>query len=90
MHITFDPIKEAINIRKHGLLLQEAENLEWDIAFAWEDDRYAYGEMRMVALVPKGVTIYYVVYVDEGNDVLRIISLREATKTELKLYVSNY
>jgi uncharacterized DUF497 family protein len=35
LHITFDLIKEAINIRKHGLLLQEAENLEWDIAFAW-------------------------------------------------------
>ena len=90
MHITSDPAKEAINISKHGLSLQEAESLEWDIAFAWEDDRYAYGEMRMVALIPKGMTIYYVVYIDDGSDVLRIISLRKATKMELKFYVSNY
>ena len=44
----------------------------------------------MVALIPKGMTIYYVVYIDDGSDVLRIISLRKATKMELKFYVSNY
>ncbi len=89
MRITFDPNKDAINRDKHGLSLQEAADLEWDIAFAWEDKRYGYGEVRMVALVPKGTKVYYVVYTDNDDDTLHIISLREATKPEQKFYVYN-
>ena len=79
--------KDALNIKNHGLSLQEAENLEWDWLIAEEDTRYAYGEVRMVGFAPIGAKIFCVVFTDENN-VFRVISLRHATNRELKDYAS--
>jgi uncharacterized DUF497 family protein len=42
----------------------------------------------MIALAPRAITLYYVAFVDRG-DVRRIISLRRATRREVKPYVEN-
>ncbi|MEQ1954819.1 hypothetical protein [Mesorhizobium sp. CN2-181] len=34
-----------------------------------------------------GFGIYVLVFTDRGDDVIRVISLRKATKEEIKLYV---
>ena len=34
MNITFDPVKNAINIQKHGLSLADAEHIEWNTLWA--------------------------------------------------------
>lgn len=52
----------------------------------WIDNRFEYDELRMIALAPKTLTLYYVAFVDRG-DVRRIISLRRATRHEVKYYV---
>jgi uncharacterized DUF497 family protein len=52
------------------------------------DDRFAYDEVRMIALAPTATTLYYVAFVDRG-EVLRIISLRRAERREVKFYVEN-
>jgi len=88
MRITFDEAKDALNNRKHGVSLSEAEKLEWDDALIWQDTRRDYGEARMVALCAIGERLYCVVYVDR-NDARRVISLRKANNKEKKLYVSN-
>jgi uncharacterized protein len=89
MQIEFDPIKDAGNQAKHGVSLALAAELEWDAAMVWVDDRYEYDEFRMIALAPEFNILYYVAFVDRG-EVRRIISLRRATRREVKHYVENF
>lgn len=89
MRIEFDPIKDAGNLVKHGVSLALAEELDWDAALVWVDDRCEYGEMRMVALAPKTEILYYVAFV-ERSDARRIISLRRANRREVKHYVESF
>lgn len=88
MRIEFDPAKDASNQEKHGLSLAMASALDWDEALVWVDDRYEYGELRMIALAPDTGILYYVAFVDRG-DARRIISLRKANRREVKHYVQS-
>ena len=65
-----------------------ARELDWDAALVWVDDRVNYDELRMIALAPKTNTLYYVAFVERA-DRRRIISLRRATRREVKHYVEN-
>jgi len=65
-----------------------ARELDWDAALVWIDDRFLYDEVRMIALAPKTTTLYYVAFVDRG-DRRRIVSLRRATRREVKHYVES-
>lgn len=58
MQIEFDPDKDEINKAKHGVSLALASELDWDAALVWIDDRYAYDEVRMIALAPQTGTLY--------------------------------
>lgn len=89
MRVEFDPAKDAVNQAKHGLSLSLAEELDWDAALVWVDDRYEYGELRMIALAPKTETLYYVAFVERG-EARRIISLRRANRREVKRYVESF
>ena len=42
MKYEYDADKDATNQAKHGLSLSEAEHLEWDTLWAWQDRRYNY------------------------------------------------
>mgnify|MGYP000880862247 CR=1 FL=1 len=88
MKIEFDPAKDRVNREKHGVSLAVAAELDWDAALVWVDDRFGYGEIRMIALAPKTETLYYVAFVDRG-EICRVISLRHATRREVKHYVEN-
>jgi uncharacterized protein len=89
MKITFDPIKDATNQKKHGYSLADAQLLEWDEALVWPDERFDYGEARMVALAPMGERLFYVAFVDRALT-RRVISLRKANKREFNRYATNY
>ena len=88
MRIEFDPAKDATNRAKHGVSLALAGELDWKAALVWVDDRFEYGELRVIALAPKTEILYYVAFVERG-DVRRIISLRRANRREVKHYVQN-
>ena len=88
MLIEFDPVKDKANLAKHGVSLALAGKLDWDTALVWLDDRFDYGELRMIALAPEANTLYFVAFVERG-DVRRIISLRRAEIREVKHYVEN-
>jgi uncharacterized DUF497 family protein len=88
MQIEFDPTKDVANIARHGVSLALANQLDWDAALVWVDDRFEYDEFRMIALAPETNTLYYVAFVDRG-EVRRIISLRRAERREVKHYVEN-
>lgn len=88
MRVEFDPSKDEVNLAKHGESLALARQVDWDAALVWVDDRFAYDEVRMIALAPANDTLYYLAFVDRGN-ARRIISLRRATRRELRHYVEN-
>ncbi len=88
MRIEFDPSKDAANQARHGVSLAVARELDWDAALVWVDSRFEYDELRMIALAPKTDTLYYVAFVERG-EVQRIISLRQATRREVKHYVQS-
>ncbi len=89
MRIEFDAAKDKANRATHGISLSLAEKLDWDAALVWVDDRFEYDELRMIALAPETATLYYVAFVERGS-VRRIISLRRATRREVKHYVENF
>ena len=88
MQIEFDPAKDSANQTKHGVSLALAEELNWDAALVWIDDRFGNDEWRMIALAPRTGILYYVAFVDRG-EVRRIISLRRANRREVKHYVQS-
>jgi uncharacterized protein len=89
VRIEFGPAKDRQNAENHKLSLALAEQLVWDEALVWIDERFAYDELRMIGLVPHGNRLYYVAFVDRG-DVRRVISLRYAERREVKHYVENF
>lgn len=89
LQIEFDPTKDASNRQKHGLSLALALELDWDESLVWVDERYDYGELRMLALAPDTGILYFVAFVDRG-EVRRVISLRRATRSEVKRYVESF
>jgi uncharacterized protein len=88
MRIEYDPAKDATNLAKHGVSLALARELDWEAALVWVDDRFEYGELRIIALAPKTGILYYVAFVNRG-EVRRIISLRRANRREVKRYVQD-
>ncbi len=88
MKIEIDPTKDKANLAKHGVSLSIANELDWDAALVWVDERFEYDELRMIALAPKNNILYYVAFVERGERT-RVISLRHATRREVKYYVEN-
>lgn len=88
MRMVVDPGKDAENVRRHGVSLRFAAELDWDSALVWIDARFEYDELRMIALAPETQTLYYVAFVDRRNE-RRIISLRRATRREVMHYVQS-
>lgn len=85
MNITFDPLKNSLNLDKHGVSLEQARLIEWDTAYIVPDERHDYGEQREIAIAYIGMRLHVIVYV-ERKAVLRIISLRKANKREIERY----
>jgi uncharacterized DUF497 family protein len=88
MRIEFDPAKDAINRAKHGVSLSLANDLDWEAALVWLDERFDYSELRMIALAPETNILYYVAFVERGA-VRRVISLRRAARREVHHYVQS-
>ena len=85
LHFTFDPAKDAANVRKHGVSLRWAEQVEWDTALIWPDTRWDYGEVRQCAIGYVGNRLFVVVFVDRA-DRRRIISMRKVNQREEHFY----
>ncbi len=89
MNIIYAPHKDQINQRKHHISLAKAKRIEWETLYAMEDERYDYGEVRMIGCAFVGFNLYCVIYTDR-DDTRRIISLRKANNREKRNYVYYY
>ena len=88
--IEYDPLKDVINQRKHGLPLELAELLFYGPFIEEVDDRHDYGETRFVATGPiaaAGDRVFVVVYMWRDN-IRRIINFRKANDREIRKYRS--
>lgn len=85
MQYEWDEGKRRRNIEKHGVDFTDIIHFQWDDALEAVDDRFDYGEKRINAVGFLGTRLVVVTYVERG-DVIRVISLRKATKTEERLY----
>ncbi len=85
MKIEFDPAKDTINRRKHGVSLADALRLDIEAAFIVSDERRAYGEVRLQAYGLIEGRLYVLAFAMRG-DVLRAISLRKANSREVRRY----
>ena len=81
----FDPVKSARNARERNLSFELAAELEWAQAVIYEDERFDYGETRMIALAPLRGRLHVVCYCERG-EVRWIISFRKANRREVRAY----
>ncbi|MBI5625930.1 MAG: BrnT family toxin [Nitrosomonadales bacterium] len=87
MRIEFDPKKAASNLKKHGVSFDEAASCLLDPLALVRDDPDAEHEMRLVLLgMSHAGRLLTVCYTLRGDEVVRLISARPATKKEEKSY----
>lgn len=93
MKFQWDDAKAEINWRKHGIRFQTAVRVFLDPLALTEQDRIEDGEYRYQTLgLIDGVTILLVAHVDweeDGEEIVRLISAREATPFEKRRYGKN-
>ena len=86
---SFDPAKQASNLKKHGLDLADAPQvIESGQTVTFEDRRFDYSEERFVTLGPLHDTLVAIVTA-ETEDHIRIISMRKADRHEQGIYREN-
>ena len=86
----WDEAKRRENLRKHGADFAIAEEFDWIHAIAYEDVSSRYGEQRFVSIGPVGPDLYVLVWTPRPDDMVRVISLRPATKAERKRYEEEF
>jgi uncharacterized protein len=89
MHPEYDPAKNAANLRKHGVDLEDAMLVLFDPRALVREDADAAGEQRFAAVGRDALgRVLTVVYTYRPPDGIRLISARRATKTERQAYES--
>ena len=83
--ITWDERKRQANLRRHGLDFGGCEAVFDHVVVTAEDPRSAYGEKRINLLGWWSGRVIHMTYTERG-EVLRVISLREATRHEARIY----
>ena len=79
----WDEGKDEANVAQGRPAFTAMEDFEWDSAIIERSDRY--GELRWAATVYIGQRLYRVVYTERGG-FIRIISLRLASRREVRQY----
>jgi uncharacterized DUF497 family protein len=87
MRIEFDPKKAASNLKKHSVSFQEAASCLLDPHSRVRSDPDALDESRLILLgMSHAGRMLVVCYTLRGDEVIRLISARKATKKEVMSY----
>lgn len=93
INFEWDEIKNEINKKKQGLSFEEAKEVFYDDnAILFDDPDHSVGEERFLIIgmaESKKICIVSHCYRDNDN-IIRIISAREATKNEKKTYLKGW
>ena len=86
MDIEWDPRKAKENLQKHGVDFADAViALEDEYALTIEDTDHYEQRFKTLGMGP-AINILFVIHTYRDNDVLRIISARNADRSEVKQY----
>ena len=82
----WDEAKNRINFAKHGLDFSDAEQVAAGPCVTFVDDRFDYGEKRLITLGLLAGRVVVIAHTPRGEDRTRIISMRKANRREQKIY----
>ena len=82
MKISYDPVKNARNIRIRGLSFDDASNFDFETALIEIDNRIEYGETRYVALGKLAKRLHVLCFTETATGI-RVISFRKANLREV-------
>lgn len=89
MNIEFDPKKASSNLKKHGVSFAEAASVLLDARALVREDSDAEGEARFLVVGTSDAGhMLTVCYTLIGDEAIRLISARPATKNERRQYES--
>jgi len=83
MKITYDPAKDAKNIRERNLSFGRAVEFDFEGATFLLDERLDYGETRRVAIGYLDGRLHFLCFVDTPEGI-RVISFRKANPREAR------
>ena len=86
MNLAWDAAKNRANVTKHGLDFADAEQVFSGPCVTFEDDRFDYGEKRLLTLGLLAARVVVIAHALRGDEVTRIISMRKANRREQKIY----
>ncbi len=87
MKVEWDPDKAASNLKKHGVDFEEATTCLLDPNALAIEDESAEGESRWVLIgLSAHASLLIVVYTLRGEDRIRLVSARKATRKESRTY----
>lgn len=91
MHFEWDESKNKLNIQKHNISFKEAKEIFYDpLHISFLDERFNYFEERWISIGQssnhKLIVAANLFFNDNGEEIIRIISAREATVHERKQY----
>ena len=82
----WDAAKNALNLAKHGISLEDAQDIFAGPILVAEDTRREYGEVRKLAIGSLyGLVVIVVVYTERAGRI-RLISARKANRSERREY----
>lgn len=85
MKITYDPAKNASNVKLRGLSFERAADFDFQTAIFWIDARKTYPDVRTSALGMLAGRVHALVFAETANGI-RVISFRKANNREVKRY----
>lgn len=85
MQFEWDEKKARSNKAKHGVDFEAVHAFDFDTALYVVDEATDYGEERILATGLIGARFYTMVFT-ERDERIRVISLRRATKTEIRKF----
>ncbi len=82
----WDEAKNRTNSAKHGLNFADADQVLTGPCVTFVDDRFDYGEERLITLGLLAGRVVIIAHAPRGNDITRIISMRKANRREQKIF----
>lgn len=82
----WDEAKNHSNFAKHGLGFTDAEQVLTGPCVTFADERFDYGEKRLITLGLLAGRVVVIAHAPRGGDSTRIISMRKANRREQQIY----
>jgi uncharacterized DUF497 family protein len=88
MRFSWTEAKRQLNLQQLGLVFVDAARVFDGPTYTYEDDRFDYSEQRFVTLGLLEEVVVSIVHTETPR-LIRIISLRKATKHEQTIFFKN-